>query len=191
MDKDFEDMSWKEQYKLLWKEFLGDRNGADELLKWMEEKGFFESPASTKYHGSYPGGLCQHSINVTFNALDLCGLPAFAGVDRHAAAVAALLHDICKVGVYRRREDGRYEYFDDRGIGHGTGSVLLAKKYITLTLEEQAAIRWHMGMYSDMEMAAELAAKLSGVYSLCPLALLIHHADMMATYCGGEEKQEK
>lgn len=191
MDKDFEDMSWKEQYKLLWKEYMEGRQGEQELLQWMEKEGFFESPASTKYHGSYPGGLCQHSINVMFNALDLCGLPAFAGVDRRAAAAAALLHDICKVGVYRRREDGRYEYFDDRGIGHGSGSVILAKKYITLTPEEQAAIRWHMGMYGDMEMATELAAKLSSVYNQYPLALLIHHADMMATYCGGEEEQEK
>lgn len=36
------------------------RPGAAELLEWLESTDFFEAPASTHYHGSYPGGLVEH-----------------------------------------------------------------------------------------------------------------------------------
>lgn len=39
------------------------RPGAAELLEWLESTDFFEAPASTHYHGSYPGGLVEHSLN--------------------------------------------------------------------------------------------------------------------------------
>lgn len=35
------------------------RPGAAELLEWLESTDFFEAPASTHYHGSYPGGLVE------------------------------------------------------------------------------------------------------------------------------------
>lgn len=36
----------------------------DGLISYLEEIGFFKAPASAKYHCSFPGGLCLHSINV-------------------------------------------------------------------------------------------------------------------------------
>ena len=38
------------------------RSGAniDELLSRLENSDFYTAPASTKYHGSYPGGLADH-----------------------------------------------------------------------------------------------------------------------------------
>ena len=43
-----------------------DIEGADTngLVSYLDENGFFESPASTVYHSGYKGGLCQHSLNV-------------------------------------------------------------------------------------------------------------------------------
>lgn len=38
------------------------RPGAAELLEWLESTDFFEAPASTHYHGSYTGGLVEHSL---------------------------------------------------------------------------------------------------------------------------------
>ena len=40
------------------------RPGADRLLSWLETTDFFTAPASARYHGSYEGGLCEHSLNV-------------------------------------------------------------------------------------------------------------------------------
>ena len=40
------------------------REGLEDLLDWLCKADFFTAPASTHYHGGYPGGLCQHSIDV-------------------------------------------------------------------------------------------------------------------------------
>lgn len=36
----------------------------ERLIEWLETTDFFTAPASTKYHGSYEGGLVEHSLNV-------------------------------------------------------------------------------------------------------------------------------
>ena len=40
------------------------RDGIGELMNWLESSDFYTAPASTRYHGSRPGGLVTHSINV-------------------------------------------------------------------------------------------------------------------------------
>lgn len=41
------------------------------LLRWLDKSDFFVAPASTKYHGSYAGGLCAHSLKVYDNLVKL------------------------------------------------------------------------------------------------------------------------
>ena len=42
------------------------REGADKLLEYLmsSQSDFFTAPASARFHSSYEGGLCEHSINV-------------------------------------------------------------------------------------------------------------------------------
>ena len=42
------------------------RPGSEKLLNYLlsENSDFFVAPASTRYHGAYEGGLCEHSIHV-------------------------------------------------------------------------------------------------------------------------------
>ena len=42
------------------------REGGDKLLEYLlsSKSDFFTAPASTRYHGSYEGGLLEHSLNV-------------------------------------------------------------------------------------------------------------------------------
>ena len=79
-----------------------NRPGADKLLEWLEQIGFFTAPASAKYHGAYAGGLVEHSNNVYRRLVKLADeedkrqgrqFPEYA-VD--TIAVVALLHDVCK-----------------------------------------------------------------------------------------------
>ena len=52
------------------------REGGEELLDYLSNKSdFFTAPASARFHGSYPGGLCEHSVNVYH-----CRLPGPAPV---------------------------------------------------------------------------------------------------------------
>ena len=41
-----------------------DRPGMSDLSNWLGDEGFYFSPASTKFHGNYEGGLLMHSLNV-------------------------------------------------------------------------------------------------------------------------------
>ena len=57
-------MSCKEEFIEIFKTHI-TRDGADKLLDYLTNKSdFFTAPASARYHGSYPGGLCEHSLNV-------------------------------------------------------------------------------------------------------------------------------
>lgn len=80
------------------------REGADKLLEWLCDSDFFEAPASTKYHGSYPGGLAQHSLNVYRQLVSLLERgQQYGGKTDYSAesvAIAALLHDVCKAEFY-------------------------------------------------------------------------------------------
>ena len=40
------------------------REGLEDLLTWLQKSDFFTAPASTRYHGAYEGGLCEHSLDV-------------------------------------------------------------------------------------------------------------------------------
>ena len=90
-----------------------------------------------------------------------------------SVAVVALLHDLCKVGCYKKsfrnvKNDatGQWERvptftFDDPlPYGHGEKSVYIANGFIRLTREEAMAIRWHMG-FSGPEDARTVGAGVS------------------------------
>lgn len=180
-------MCAEDMYRTLWARCLKPRRGADALLEALERGGFFNAPASKRHHLATPGGLCLHSCNVARRALELCRTPAFAACDTHAVTVAALLHDICKMGRYvpvtkwlpgEEKSGKSYEYCDERMLGHGEESVIMAMEYITLTKAEQLAIRWHMGAYADPD---KLDA-MSRACDACPEVMCVHFADMIATH---------
>ena len=71
------------------------RDGADELLNWLQSSDFLYAPASTKYHGSYDGGLVEHSLNVydcLVKELETAGLSDT--YTNETVAIVSLLHDI-------------------------------------------------------------------------------------------------
>ena len=75
------------------------REGADKLLSYLcsDSCDFFTAPASTRFHGAYEGGLCQHSLNVYDCLVDIMARPRMRemyGVSYpdESLAIAALLH---------------------------------------------------------------------------------------------------
>lgn len=174
------------------------RDGIDNLMEWLEnETNFFSSPASTRYHGSYEGGLVEHSLNV-FNQM-LFELDTVVGkgwedlYPMESVAIVALFHDLCKVGQYRETEKWRknsdgewesylaYEYDPEQlTMGHGAKSNYLLQRFVHLTAMEAQAIFWHMGAY-DISPYANLNG-CGAAFETNPLAFLIHRADMAATY---------
>lgn len=166
------------------------RPGADKLLDWLDSTDFYTAPASTKFHGSYAGGLCEHSIHVWEELVRLLKAYPEVRVSAESATIVSLLHDLCKIGCYKtelrnKKENGVWRsvptYVFDEDFcygGHGGKSVYLAQKYINLTDEEAVSINCHMG-FSDRSPGD---FSLGAAYEQTPLAWLLHVADESATY---------
>ena len=162
------------------------------VIGWLHKTDFYTAPASTQYHESYIGGLCQHSINVANAAADLCELPIFKDkVNKHSAILIALIHDWCKINYYepymrnvKNDVTGQWEQkqaFKYKGaqlpLGHGVSSLYIAQKFFNLSLDESLAIRWHMGKWrcTDSE-----DSELQSANENYPLVHLIQFADQLS-----------
>lgn len=168
------------------------REGIEDVIRFLEKSDFFKAPASTKYHGCYEGGLLEHSMKVYEifkDKVEKAGLETTTPKD--SIIIMALLHDICKANYYKvdyrnakNQATGEWEkvpYYtvdDTIPYGHGEKSVMMLTEYIKLTNEEKYAIRWHMGFTEPKENYQYLSA----AYQKYPIALLLHEADLEATY---------
>ena len=120
------------------------------LVTWLENAGFFEMPASVKYHGNYTGGLFDHSFAVATVLVDLTKRLELKWEREESPYVVGMFHDLCKTKRYGL-ENGwlgkkRWKHRDDVLMpDHGALSVILAESIIRLTDEEIAGIRIQIG----------------------------------------------
>ena len=110
--------------------------------------------------------------------------------DETSYILCPLLHDICKTNFYKvdyrnaknaRGEWEKVPYYaieDTIPYGHGEKSVMMLTEYIKLTNEEKYSIRWHMGFTEPKEVYNTLGQ----AFKKFPLALILHEADLEATY---------
>jgi hypothetical protein len=162
-----------------------------EKLEQLHKSDFYTCPASTIYHEAEEGGLLLHTLNVYENIIELKKLKKFGFVSYDSAVVVALMHDLCKCGLYQKylrnvkNDDGKWEQVeafkivDDprAALGHGIESAYRASKYFNLSRDEFSAIRWHMGLwycspneYNDLQHSNEQI----------PLVHLLQFADQLA-----------
>ena len=163
------------------------REGATEILNWLEETDFFEAPASANHHGNYPGGLAAHATNVYYRLREKAEIEKLWEEEKEESiAITALLHDVCKANFYKKKGinvTGKgvsyfYEYDNQFPAGHGEKSVILIQRYMQLTTEEIMAINWHMGGFDTRSKTRDLSI----AWERYPLAILLHLADMEATW---------
>ena len=171
------------------------REGADKLLAYLtsDASDFFRAPASTRFHGAYPGGLLEHSLNVYDCLCDILARPRYKEVygvsyPEESIAISALLHDLCKVNFYVEstrnvKENGVwkevpfYTINDRLPYGHGEKSVYIISGFMKLTRDEAFAIRYHMGFSGN-----EDANSVGTAFQMFPLAFALSTADMEASY---------
>ena len=168
-----------------------NREGMENLIEFIEKTDFFKAPASTRFHGGYEGGLLEHSMKV-YEILDykVKNCVTDIKVSDDTIKIVSLLHDICKANFYKvdyrnaKNSLGEWEkvpYYtvdDTIPYGHGEKSVMMITEYMKLTSEEKYCIRWHMGFTEPKELYTTIGL----AYKKYPLALLLHEADLEATY---------
>ena len=176
----------------------------DLLLRQLKESDFFYAPASQGHHGSFCGGLCDHSLKVSRNLIKLCETFGF-NYDPDTLKIVGLFHDFSKMNYYvhevknkkvysdhgsKQDSQGKYDWIQVDGysvrnsadrfmIGnHEANSVYMVDSFIALTQQEYCAILNHhggSGYDSSKAFPCELWRK-------CPLSLLIYQADCLASF---------
>ena len=178
-----------------------ERNGIEPVIAKLEELGFFEAPASTRFHLSRKGGLLEHSLNVYEAAMMVrekivqrnpeleIQLPV------ESVILSTLLHDTCKADIYksailsRKNEAGYWEKYpgyqvdySNLPLGHGEKSVIMLLSWeLELTTEEMLAIRWHMTAWDLPFQDPEHKESLNAARAKTPLCSLVQVGDSIAT----------
>ena len=161
-----------------------------DFQKYLEDNEFYGTPASSKYHGSHPGGLVLHSYNVYKR---LCEYNEWQNLEipHDSLLIMGLFHDVCKLNHYviemRNRKDketGRwyeypyYETEEQLPLEHGHKSALILMKHIGLSAKETLTVAWHMGAWDTEAYVAR--QKLSEAMRKCPWVLALQTADMQS-----------
>ena len=173
----------------------------ENVIKHLERLGFFDAPASTKFHLNVKGGLMQHSWNVYQTGLMLreqmikMKPELEAKLPMESLIIASLLHDVCKSNIYketivnRKNDQGIWEKvpgydvdYSSLPLGHGEKSVIMLLTLgLKMTKDEMLAIRWHMTAWELAFQSGEQKSNLQTAKEIAPLCTLIQCADGLAS----------
>lgn len=181
----------------------------DELLTLLEDSDFYYAPASTKYHGAYKGGLCDHCLNVYYNLMHLVkytdGYIHDLAPSTESIAIVALLHDLDKINKYKIGVRNEKVYCENGSKHDELGNFDWVSRYVYQTVPDEERM-----VYGNHEMNSEYLIRqfipltkeesvailhhmgsmnfdsakdnIGSVYNKYPLAVLLYMADMMSTY---------
>lgn len=179
------------------------REGIQTVIGNLEKLGFFEAPASTRFHLARRGGLVEHVVSVCDIAQSLRDTlvakdPQLEkSLPMESVIIVSLLHDVCKAEIYVESSrnvknpvtgawekvpcyDVDYSHFP---CGHGQKSVIRLLKWgLDLTEDEILAISWHMGAWDLPMQSTEEKANLSAALGKCPLVALLQAADGLSSH---------
>ena len=132
----------------------------------MEQTGFLQAPASTKYHMCIPHGLLVHTNLVVKTGLKLSKALG-TGLPEHKIIIPFQAHDIGKHNQYKPNEptekQKKYGYpasipysFDDKQLynEHESRSLYMISQFIRLDEEEWVAIMYHNSPWDGITKCA-------------------------------------
>jgi hypothetical protein len=162
------------------------------VKKMMDQLGdrFFTAPASSRYHGAFPGGLLQHSLLVTDLTLDVLAAVRKkkpTAKEFSSYTLVSLFHDIGKIGneknnLYLEAEnwqkDRGQSYVFNKELGnipHPLRSArILAQFKINLTEDEFQAIVYHQGLFTPPGEEIK--------HNFREQCIILHFADLHAAF---------
>lgn len=165
------------------------------LINYLETSDFFYAPASVKYHCSYAGGLCEHSLDVYNTLCKLLNTTPDLHYSEDTIKIVGLLHEISKANFYEtykrnvKNEEGKWEQVEEFKVrepdnrllagSKGFNSYLIISRFLPLLQEEVVAI---INQYAGTDKT-ENTEDLSTILNKYKLTVLLHSADMISMYC--------
>ena len=149
---------------------------------------FFTSPASTKFHHAYPGGLLEHTREV-FHLSYAMGTYYQSKVNMNVLQCGALFHDVAKIGHYQDNILNSGEQSDKIPFKRTPSSKKLEHLGQGLVVVQEAGqqINFPKAKLNPIfhVIASHHGDKRRGWGSLIdpqsPEAHIIHHADMVSS----------
>ena len=162
-----------------------------EVNKLLDQVDYFNQPSSTQYNGAYPGGLCEHALNVAHELGVLCNAYFPGRYTEEDVIKVALFKDFYKASIYeyymknvkndltgqwesipayKTREGENRPVFGELGFS----SFMQVKDAIPLTNEQIEAI-----VHSRI---SDFAPDIYNVFRAYPLVTLTRMAEMAAVY---------
>lgn len=176
----------------VFKQLLCSIENGEALFNYLvNETNFCSSPASMKYHSSFYGGLMMHSVYVYDELKRLVELRRLPYTEETIIKVA-LCHDLGKIGLYEEymkneKRDGQWvsvpSYRMTEGKTRytagdsGLTSYMIASRFLSFTDEEIITL-CNYAHLSNIKTYPEVNVLLSKY----PLIILLHEADLVATY---------
>ena len=177
----------------------------DLLEKQLINSDFFYAPASMCHHGSYTGGLCEHSLNVYSNLLKLFSSFVKDGLslsreELDTITIVSLFHDFSKMNYYQRdvknkkiysdsgsKQDsyGKYDWVQVDGYSvkpaenrFGIGTASENSVYMTNTFIPLTQEEY-CAILNHKEHDENVTLSM---WKKCSLSLLLHIADCIASF---------
>ena len=114
--------------------------GVNNVLRYLDQSGFYYRASSAHGHHNFPGGLAEHCLGVCNKALEM-GQDKYT---RKSLIISGLFHDICKADRFYFI-GSRIMHHRSSGTEHSSRSVEILKQCkFPLLPTETYAIRWHM-----------------------------------------------
>lgn len=161
------------------------RKGIDALIEYLKSNNFFVLPASHRFHGVKDGGLAEHSLQV-YELLAQYNLSLNLKVADESIIISALLHDVCKIGLYKK-EFREWTKNRDNDKGHSILSIKRIKQFIELTELEEKMILYHMGIYGLKEFDEKQGEytlrneSMANAWYHFPIVKVMYFCDELAT----------
>lgn len=133
----------KQEFITLLRSIKREKARIEELIAKLEDSDFFTAPASTKYHGAFEGGLCEHVLNVYYNMMHIFNykIPILGYQTKdienitESIVIVALLHDISKMNIYTTSSKN-VKVYSDSGSKHDELGNFDWKTQLSYTLKE-------------------------------------------------------
>ena len=139
------------------------------------------SPASTRFHQSYEGGLYDHielGMNVVDTLYDFLKSIGFSlGFTKDDAMFVYLIHDFGKTELYRQVSPGVFKYIPNKPSHEMLCKILLREQCMTLSSEHDQAVTFHHGGWSTAKQPPTLSQ----------LTYFTHICDLIASQFGRPE----
>ena len=114
--------------------------GVNNVLRYLDQSGFYYRASSAHGHHNFPGGLAEHCLGVCNKALEM-------GQNKYphkSLIISGLFHDICKADRFYFL-GRRILHHRRSGTEHSPRSVEILKQCkFPLEPMEKNAIQWHM-----------------------------------------------